>query len=55
MRQLGIMPPLSVTESPVGRAALWAVVNRRIVGLGLGAVAGLALLKRALSGGRTHE
>ena len=59
MRQLGIMPPLSITESPVGRAALWAVVNRRIVGLGLGAVAGVALLQRALSSGRgngrTHE
>jgi steroid delta-isomerase-like uncharacterized protein len=59
MRQVGILPRLSITESPVGRAALWAVVNRRIVGLGLGAVAGVALLQRALSSGRgngrTHE
>ena len=55
MRQLGIMPPLSVTETTVGRAALWAVVHRRAVGLSLGALASLAVLKRKLgTHGRSH-
>jgi steroid delta-isomerase-like uncharacterized protein len=47
LRQMGIMPPLAVTLSAPGRAALWAAVKGRRVAPVIGAVAaGLFLLKR---------
>jgi hypothetical protein len=38
MRQMGLMPPLSVTRTAPGRAMLWAAVNRSQVA---GAVSGM--------------
>jgi steroid delta-isomerase-like uncharacterized protein len=46
MRQIGIMPPLSVGETLVGKAVLWAAVNRKIVGAAAAGMAALAMLRR---------
>lgn len=46
MRQIGLMPPLTVGETPIGRAVLWAAVNRKIVGVVAGGIAALAMLLR---------
>jgi steroid delta-isomerase-like uncharacterized protein len=48
MRQMGLLPPLSVGETPVGRVLLWAAVNRKVVGVAAGglALAGLLLGRR---------
>ncbi len=54
MRQVGIMPPLAVGETAIGQAALWAIVNRRKVGIGLGAAAGLLMLSRAFGRNRAE-
>jgi hypothetical protein len=45
LRQWGLMPPLSVTLSPAGKAFLWAAVKRKqVAGIAVGAVvAGLLL------------
>jgi steroid delta-isomerase-like uncharacterized protein len=40
LRQLGLLPPLSLSETPVGRGALWLAVNGGRVA---GALAGVAL------------
>jgi steroid delta-isomerase-like uncharacterized protein len=44
MRQMGLLPPLSATDLPVVRAALWDAVNRAVVARAAAAiaVAGLA-------------
>ncbi len=49
LRQMGLLPPLSASETPIMKAALWAAVNRKIVGAGVGAVAVLALVAKKLS------
>ncbi|HVX28853.1 MAG TPA: ester cyclase [Nitrolancea sp.] len=46
MRQIGLMPPLTVGETPIGRAVLWAAVNRKIVGAVAGSLAALTMLRR---------
>jgi steroid delta-isomerase-like uncharacterized protein len=50
MRQLGLLPPLSVSQTALGRGALWLVVHRRrvapsLAGAGLVGLA-LRLLRR---------
>jgi hypothetical protein len=59
LEQLGLMPPLSTTQTPVGRAVLWAAVNKGLVGRAAAgaAVGGLALLglRRALRRGRGRK
>ncbi|MDQ3549875.1 MAG: ester cyclase [Chloroflexota bacterium] len=46
LRQMGLLPPLSASETPIMRAALWAAVHRKLVGAGLGAFALIALVVR---------
>jgi steroid delta-isomerase-like uncharacterized protein len=46
LRQMGLMPPLSVTFSPPGRAMLWLTVMARRFMLPLAAVSALALMIR---------
>ncbi len=48
LRQMGLLPPLSASETPVMRAALWAAVHRKVVGAGIGAVAIGAVVARNL-------
>lgn len=38
MRQMGLMPPLTVTKTPPGRALMWAAVNRGQVARAAGGV-----------------
>ena len=50
LRQMGLLPPLSASETPIMRAALWAAVHRKLVGAGVGAVAlGALVARRVLS------
>ena len=49
LRQMGLLPPLSASETPIMRAALWAAVNRKIVGAAAGALALVALVGRKLT------
>lgn len=52
MRQMGLLPPLSASETPIMRAGLWIAVNRRIAGLAAGAA---GLLAAALLVGRRRS
>lgn len=48
MRQMGLMPPLTVAQTRAGRAALWAAVNRtRVAAILAGVAAGLLLWRWA--------
>ncbi len=47
LRQMGLMPPLSVGERPWGKAVLWAAVHGRPVGGALGGLTGVWLVRKA--------
>lgn len=49
LRQLRLLPPLAVAETPVGRASLWLLVKRGQVARGVG---GAALAAAAVAGWR---
>jgi steroid delta-isomerase-like uncharacterized protein len=51
MRQMGLLPPLAMTDTPIMRAALWLAVNRRVTGI----AAGVAGLLTALLFGRRRS
>jgi hypothetical protein len=50
LRQLGVMPPVTLGKSPAGAAMLWMLVRRQRVGAGIagliGAIAAFRLLRR---------